>query len=475
MKYALITFIGLFMNFFGSCQGTENGEKAMKQLSELYNNNAYAGLYAMLAPEFKAQASEAEITDFYRSSLKPMGNIVSWKAAGSKDGALNYRVEFANGALDLIMYLNAKIEIAGIQWLPAKDKPTGKKRDAHSIKSNNPKQTALQLLIDSIAVAHLQNPVNCGLSIGIIYGDKTELYFYGSTNKENNKLPDANTLYEIGSITKTFTGILLAHAINDGKISLEDDITKYLPGAYPNLQYKGNTIKIKHLATHTSRLPRIPQNLDKQPTYDEQDPYKNYSKEMMLEYLKTVKPDTMPGTVNEYSNYGVALLGMIIESVYKKPLEELVRMYITEPVKMSSTKFTVPANEQQHMATGYYEHDGSPAPYWNLGAFSGAGGLKSDITDMMSYMQANMKEINADFKLSHQVVFKEDKMSVGLNWMMQTTKDNQTLVWHNGGTYGFKSFCGYLKEKNISVVVLNNSGVSIDGIAISILKELKKN
>lgn len=474
MKSKFVTALCLFMNLFASCQQYGDAEKVLKNLSELYNKNEYNGLYAMLSPDFKAQAPEGDIISFYRANLKePLGNIVSWQPGLQKDGATIFVVQFERGVLDFTMYLNDKNEIAGMQWLPSKKKTNVKKIAAAEIKTNNPKQTALQLLIDSLAIEHLQNPVNSSLSIGIINGDNREEYFYGTVTKGKEQLPGSNTLYEVGSVTKTFTGIVLAHAINEGKISAEDDIRKYLPDSYKNLEYKGSPIRIKHLSNHTSRLPRVPENLDKQPGFSEQDPYKNYGKEMVFDFLKTIKLDTTPGVVNDYSNLGVAVLGLILEDLYKQPLDVLVSRYVTTPTKMTHTTFAVADGDKTNMATGYYETDGSVAMGWSLGAFKAAGGIKSDMSDMLNYLAANMNEANADIALSHQPTFKDANMSVGLNWMLSVTREKQLLVWHNGGTAGFSSFCGYLKDKKVGVVVLNNSGVNVDKLAIGILKGMK--
>jgi CubicO group peptidase (beta-lactamase class C family) len=218
-------------------------------------------------------------------------------------------------------------------------------------------------------------------------------------------------------------------------------------------------------------LPRIPTNIEKQPDYSPLNPYKNYSKEMMYSYLKKIKIDTLPGIISEYSNFGVALLGVILEEAYQRPLEDLIKSYVTEPAKMSNTKFNLSTIEKTKMATGYNEKDGTEATNWDLGAFIAAGGIKSNLDDMVKYLQANMNEINADFKLSHQQTFKGSNISMGLNWIL-TYKDGQTWIWHNGGTSGFTSYCGYIKEQKVGVVLLNNSGVNVDNIATNILKEM---
>ena len=472
MKFILITVMSFFTAFSVSGQANPDGEKIITQLAGFYNKEAYHNMFLMHASQLKAQIPESQLSAFYKNNIRtPYGNILSWKPAENKGGKINYIVQFEKGSLDLSFALDDTAQITSIMWLPHKENKKIIKRDVTTIGFDNPKQTKLQLLIDSLAIDHLQDSVNCGLSIGVINGNKSEMFFYGSNYKDENVLPGMRTIYEIGSVTKTFTGILLAHAINQGKIKPNDDIRNYLPGKYPNLQYKGLPITVQDLANHTSRLPRLPADLAKQPGYDPKDPYKNYSKEMMYAFLKTVKTDTLPGTVNEYSNFGVAMLGIILENVYQQPLENLIKSYVTDPAKMKYTKFILNESERNRMATGY-DGNGTEAINWDLGAFIAAGGLKSNLEDMLSYLSANMNEINADFKLSHQQTYKDASMAVALNWILTTTADGNTLVWHNGGTAGFTSFCGFIKGKQIGVVILNNSGTNVDNIALNILKEM---
>lgn len=467
MRFAAITIAFILMGCFFACNPTDNSEKVMKKLSEFYNKKDYHSLYLMLAPEFRTQMPEDKLTSFYKDNLIiPYGNIVSWKVV-SKVGELRYVVQMDKGHLDLYMVLNDNNEIAGMQWMPAGKKITGPKVAASAIKSNNPKQTPLERTLDTLAIGYLQDPANCGLSIAIIDGDKTDLYYYGTTSKNSDKLPDSASIYEIGSITKTFTGILLCHAINEGKVNPEDDIRKYLPGSYPNLEFQGKPITLKNLSNHTAGFPRMPTNFQEQKDYEEHDPFKNYTREQFLAYLRNVTLKAKPGTVSDYSNYGVALLGMIMENVYKKPFDELITTYVARPAGMKHTTCEVKGNDRTLLTTGYYE--GKEWPYWTLNMFNPAGGLKSCIADMAAYIRTNMKERNPDFALSHQPTFTDGHNKIGFAWVI-TAKDNkETLIWHNGETGGFTGFAGYIRESNVGMVILSNSTTGVEYIANKVL------
>ena len=148
-----------------------------------------------------------------------------------------------------------------------------------------------------------------------------------------------------------------------------------------------------------------------------------------------------------------------------------LKNYISLPFKMKNTFENVPKNQKINFATGY-NTNGLETKHWDLVNFVGAGGIKSTIEDMTLYLHENILEVNPNIILSHEVTFETEKQSSGLAWVINKTKDNNTFIWHNGGTGGFTSFCGFIKEKKCGVVILNNSGNSVDNLAISIIKKL---
>ncbi len=339
-------------------------------------------------------------------------------------------------------------------------------------KQNSDNKT--QVYIDSLAKNYLSNKVNCGLSIGFIKDNKMTFKYYGETKKGIKTPPNGTTLYEIGSITKTFTGFLLANAVTTNKLSLEDDIRKFLPKGFENLEFEGKPILIKHLSNQTSGLPRLPDNFVLQTNFEQTNPYKNYSSKMMFNFLKEVKLTRVPGSVYEYSNYAVALLGQILEIVTHKKLEDQLSEIITSKFNMPNTKFDLNENEKLNEAFGY-DAIGNQTSFWDFDVVKSAGGLKSNLNDMMNYLQVNIEETNPDIILSHQKTTLDTSQNVALNWHMNKMKDDKTIIWHNGGTGGFTSICGFVKEQKIGVIVLNNSTTSVDNLAMLLLKFLRNN
>ena len=469
-----ILFLGcLLIAIAGFSQSTENAEAMVAKIANLYNKEDYKAVYSLLSPDFKTELSEAQAIAFCTNNLyTPFGKILNWQAGEKKDGNFNYKVIFEKGKIDLSFNLNEKQELTGMMWVPITEN-NRKKRNADHIATNNKRLTTAQRVIDSLARDYLANAATCGLSIGIVARGSTEMYFYGSVNKDTEALPGPSTIYEIGSITKTFTGTILAHAINEGKIKPDDDIRKYLPGEYPNLEYEGKPITVQDLANHTSGLARMPNDLNRQDNFDPSDPFKNYTTEMVLNYLKTVKLNKEPGTVSSYSNLGGGLLGIILERLYQSPLAGLYAELINAPLQLRYTNITVPKADEGRRATGYFDGTGKKAAYWHLGGLAAAGGLNSCLADMLIWLSANSSETNEDMKLAHAETFKDAKNSIGLHWILSATKDKHTIVWHNGGTGGFRSYCGFVKEMNIGVVVLSNTAIDVDYVGQGILKELK--
>lgn len=331
----------------------------------------------------------------------------------------------------------------------------------------------LQKYIDSLAEVYLKNPANSSLSIGIVKGTQTTTYFYGVTKKGNDHLPDGYSLYDIASLSKTFTALLLAHAVNQGKIRLNDDIRKYLPGNYPGLQFKGVPVTVANLSNHTSGLPAFPADQQKTATYDPLNPFLNYSKDSVYQYLSAFQPDTLPGTKSIYSNLGFAVLGIVLENVYKLPLETLLQQLITQPLKMKGTFFTTPVLQINRLTTGYNGATGEEVPHWEFGAFKAAGGLKSDLNDLLIYLKANMNTLNADYALTHQETNQQQGFKRGLAWIIEPL-DNYELISHNGGTNGYRSYCGFIKEKKAGIVIMSNSSSEIEETALKILSFLTK-
>ncbi len=329
----------------------------------------------------------------------------------------------------------------------------------------------VQSQISEAVKENVQQKVTTGKNIGIVVGllkDGQETYFsYGKTSLNGGLELDKNTVFEIGSISKVFTTILLADQVLKGTMALNDPIEKYLPESVKVPEYDGKKITLKDLATHTSALPRMPDNFK---PADPSNPFADYSVAQLYRFLSSYQLKSAIGENYAYSNLGMGLLGHILELHLGKTFEELVVANIADSYGMADTKITLTPAMKQRLAKGHAY--GQEVANWDIITLAGAGGLRSTASDMLKFIQANLSDketsLTAAMKRSHAPAFKngDGTFQIGLGWHYS---NNGSVVWHNGGTGGYKTFTGFHKERNMGVVVLANSIESVDDIGLHLL------
>jgi CubicO group peptidase (beta-lactamase class C family) len=329
--------------------------------------------------------------------------------------------------------------------------------------TDNKLQNSLDSVVQQSVLPFIGQQSKVGISIGIFKNEVISIYNYGTTQLEKQELPTNRTLYEIGSISKTFMGTLLARAVKDEKLKMNDDIRMYLEGAYPNLEFQGKPIRLFHLVSHISGLPFFmpdSPNLFKNPNYDSL-PFvitriqQNYSKQQFLDDLHKVKLDTVPGYQFHYSNAGAQLLKYILEKVYGKPFDKILEINICRPLAMGNTNVNFAKNNTRLLAKGYNEK-GIQMPY-NPPILDAAGGIYSNITDMLYYLKFHLNELDEVVTLSHMITRgKIADYAVGLNWQEKLNAEKKRKIWQSGGTFGFSSYCVIYPELNIALVLLTN-------------------
>lgn len=314
------------------------------------------------------------------------------------------------------------------------------------------------------------DPTAAGIVVGVIDDKHLMLIHVGQADKTNHRTLTNNSLLEIGSITKTFTGILLADMNLKGEVSLDDPVVNYLPKGVTMPTRSGATIRLRDLATHTSGLPRLPTNLTPR---DMSNPYDDYSEADLYQFISNYQLTRDIGSTVEYSNVGMGLLGHVLALKSGKSYEQLVTERILMPLGMTDTSIRLSTAQKKRMATGH-DITGKATPLWDFPTLAGAGALRSSGHDMMIYLQANMgilkTPLNGAIALSQkfQQPFGSDTISIGLAWLTEKTPGGD-LVWHNGGTGGFRSFIGFNKLGKQGVLVLANSSGDADAIGRAIL------
>ena len=319
----------------------------------------------------------------------------------------------------------------------------------------------------------IQSRVDEGRAVGIVLGiieadGTTRIVSYGDAGPTARPLGE-KSVFEIGSITKVFTGILLADMAARGEVSLTDPVAKYLPEGVTMPSRGGREITLLDLSTHHSALPRVPDNMSRA---DAANPYADYTVEQMYEFLSGYKLSRDIGSEYEYSNLAVGLLGHVLARVHGGSYESLASERILGPLGMTRTGIALNDDMNQWMANGH-NSQGDVVPLWDLPTLAGAGALRSDVTDMLVFLDANLgiaeTSLERSMRDSHEVQKRMSKrMAVAMNWHVQYVGDEQ-ILWHNGGTAGFRTFIGFDPARNVGVVVLTNSGQGADDIGFHLV------
>jgi CubicO group peptidase (beta-lactamase class C family) len=302
-----------------------------------------------------------------------------------------------------------------------------------------------------------------GVSVAIIEKDKIKYFNFGLVNKQEKQKTTPKSLFEIGSISKTFTSMALSSMVNEGKVKLKDPVQKYLPAEVKLPTRNGQVITLESLANHTSGLPRLPNNM---PFSDPLDPYADYTVEMMYEFLKSYELTQDIGEKVDYSNLAVGLLGHVLGLIDNKTYQQVITDRVLKPLNMQDTFVDVPASHMKLLSDG---HDASlnKAKHWQLPTLAGAGAIKSNITDMALYLKANLnqKPLGDVIALTHKLTTnaKAQGASVGLAWFISEHK-NGAYLWHNGGTGGFRSFMGFDQKNKKGIVILENTVNGMDAL-----------
>ena len=318
---------------------------------------------------------------------------------------------------------------------------------------------------------NIKQRVDSEKHVGIVVGflhDGEETYFsYGKTTLKEGTDLNEKSVFEIGSISKVFTTILLSDQVLKGTMALDDPIAKYLPDGVKAPERNGKVITLKDLATHTSGLPRMPDNFR---PIDRNNPFLGYEKEQIYEFLTAYELSRDIGVTYEYSNFGMGLLGHLLELQSGKTYEDLVKERIASTYDMSDTGISFTEAMEAQLAKGHAY--GSEVSNWDITGLAGAGAIRSTASDMLKFIAANIGEADSPIakamKFSHKAAFKNEdtNFEIGLGWHYA---NDGNIVWHNGGTGGYRSFAGFNSDNNTGVVVLTNTNESADDIGLHLL------
>ncbi len=304
-----------------------------------------------------------------------------------------------------------------------------------------------------------------GMAIAFEHPHGSEKLFLGSVGS-GGEAPTAETIFEIGSVTKVFTALALVELVGQGELELTAPVASLLTESFEIPDYEGVEISLEHLATHTSGLPSMPDNF--RPA-DLDDPFSDYDEERLAEFLSAYDLPRVPGVRAEYSNLGKGLLGYALAASVETDYEELVSGLILDPMNLADTGITLDDEQRERLAQGH-DGDGSPKQPWDLGSLEGAGALRSTLSDMLLFVRANLSmvetPVQGSFSLAQVIRGPFDESNtVGLGWLVSS----EGVLWHNGQTGGYHSFVAFHPEEHIGLVVLANTathGVTRLGIEL---------
>ena len=293
-------------------------------------------------------------------------------------------------------------------------------------------------------------------------------------------------VFEIGSITKVFTSLLLAIAAERGELGVNDPLVEHLPHGTRVPMRDGRPIRLVDLSTHRSGLPRLPPGFLLHALRHRDDPYARLSTEDVLAALGKTRPRVAAGERFRYSNYGAGVLGIALAHAAATDYEALVRERITTPLGLQDTVITLHEDHRSRLAAGTKGWGGPAACLWEIPGLTGAGALRSTAADLLTFIRAQMgtlpdvpEELAAAIRSSHQARAAGGRltpgMRVALGWLLVGIgRPKVQVVMHNGGTGGYRSIAGWARDGRHGVVVLSANVRSVDGIASKLLLDLER-
>jgi CubicO group peptidase (beta-lactamase class C family) len=472
MRSAFIILLLFIMASTASAQSRQQQkvDSVFKLVKTYFNQKNADAIYNMAGNDFQNQLSIDAFSDVTNKQLFPLGKIKESSLISFVNNSVaTYKLKLDSITLQLLMSLDPhdKLQLFLFQQYI---EPPGDKTAL--VPTSNRLISDMDKKVDSAARIYIQKSNTVGVRIGVIANDNIYTYGYGETIRGNHKIPNDENFFEIGSITKTFTAILLAYYADEGKLKLTDPITKYLPDSVAsNPELK--SIKLINLINHTSGLSRIPDNLISHAT-DPLNPYKDYDKPLLYAYLKTCTLQSKPGEKYAYSNLAVGLLGSILEDINGAVFEQMVKDVICKPLAMLSTgQYLNPLLSPRFVQV--YGAGGAPTPAWDFDVLAACGALRSTMNDMLLYAKANLHPVTGKLSkaitLTHQVTFSKD-VKIGMAWHIITV-NGVDYYYHNGITNGSNSFLAFNSQKNIAVIILSNAAESTDALGVEILKKIQ--
>jgi len=315
-----------------------------------------------------------------------------------------------------------------------------------------------------------------GVVAGLVRDGVYESWGFGSVAAGASRVPDALTVFEVGSITKVFTATLLAWLAEQGALSLDEPIRPLLEPHVKLKDWQGREVTLLHLATHTSTLPRASRRMMALALRNPSNPYAEYQLEDLHADLAEFEPGPELGRAFEYSTLGFGLLGHLLTQIAAEPFEQLLSRRVCQPLDLSDTVITLNDEQRARLAQGYFF--GRPASLWDMPVLAGAGALRSTAADMLRVLECSLglesTELDASLRATQEPrVRASDTLGIGLAWH-RTPLDpgGPDAVWHRGETAGMRGFVGFVRERGLGLVLLANASAGVDELGLELLERV---
>lgn len=283
---------------------------------------------------------------------------------------------------------------------------------------------------------------------------------------------DERTVFEIGSVTKVFTALLLADQVVAGNVELEQPLQELLPDV--RIPVRGRPITLAALATHTSGLPRLPRSMLRQAMRNRSDPYAHFTEHDVHAGLERERLRREPGGKWRYSNFGAAVLGHALAKHAGTTYDHLLRERVTGPLGLVDTVITLRPDQVQRAARGHtrWRH---PTNDWSMPAMPAMGAVHSTAADLTKFLHAQLDPDDTPLaeaiRLTHEPRAGRPPLQAALGWLVASLpKGGPTVHWHNGGTGGARSFAGFVADQRSACVVLTTGQRSADRLGFDLLR-----
>ncbi len=331
----------------------------------------------------------------------------------------------------------------------------------------------------------LKGKKGVGIVVAVIDRHGQRVFSYGSVAVKGGKAPDGDTVFEIGSITKVFTTLVLAQMVRAGEVKLDDPVKDYLPREVKVPRRNGKDITLLHLATHTSGLPIAPTDLRWHVLIrpgDWDNPFAHYGTKQLYAFLARCRLPRDPGASYEYSNLGLGLLGIALSRRAKaRSYDELISRRIAGPLGMKDTRIGLSQGQRGRFAQGH-DDEGEPTSAWDFKTMEGFGALRSTANDLLRFLSANLglkrTKLHAALEDCHRARrdTPDKQVRIALGWhTLNLPGADEPVICHSGETGGARAFLGFRKASGVGVAVLSNSAQlasQIDRLGLTVLGKL---